>query len=247
MIQLKTRDFNRKLQVEKENINLWLDFVDFQDEVFADQIEKAENGKNISVKTLNERKVAIIERALDENHKSIKLRVELLQRGAHIWTEDELKKRWEALVFSNPHLPELWRAFLDIQANNPVFFVLKFYTKCFETLSAISEGSYATAPPPNLEEEMILIFQQMLALLVQSGQTERATAICQAMIELNCFCPIQLRPRNRENKLKALEFYWESNVPRIGEQGHQSWNEWFLSGQTAKCAETSEGLLFELG
>ena len=67
IIQLKTRDFNRKLQVEKENINLWLDFVDFQDEVFAEQVEKAENGKNISVKTLNERKIAILERALDEN------------------------------------------------------------------------------------------------------------------------------------------------------------------------------------
>ena len=67
--------------------------------------------------------------------RSIKLRVELLQRGAHIWTEEELKKRWEGLVFSNPHLPELWRAFLDIQSNKPVFFVLKFYNKCFETLS----------------------------------------------------------------------------------------------------------------
>ena len=71
IIQLKTRDFNRKLQVEKENINLWLDFVDFQDEVFAEQVEKAENGKNISVKTLNERKIAILERALDENQEKL--------------------------------------------------------------------------------------------------------------------------------------------------------------------------------
>ena len=30
IIQLKTRDYNRKLQEEKENINLWLEFVDFQ-------------------------------------------------------------------------------------------------------------------------------------------------------------------------------------------------------------------------
>ena len=126
-----------------------------------------------SSKTLNERKIAILERALDENTKSIRLRVELLTRGAKIWTEEELKKRWEGLVFSNPHLPELWRAFLDIQANQPIKSVLKYYTKCFETLSAISEGSYATAPPPNLEEEMILIFQQMISFLSQGGQTEK--------------------------------------------------------------------------
>ena len=48
ILQLKTRDYNRKLQEEKENVNLWLEFVDFQDEVFRDQVEKAENGKNIS-------------------------------------------------------------------------------------------------------------------------------------------------------------------------------------------------------
>ena len=122
---------------------------------------------------MNERKIAILERALDENTKSIRLRVELLTRGAKIWTEEELKKRWEGLVFSNPHLPELWRAFLDIQANQPIKSVLKYYTKCFETLSAISEGSYATAPPPNLEEEMILIFQQMISFLSQGGQAEK--------------------------------------------------------------------------
>ena len=60
ILQLKTRDFNRKLQEDKTNINLWLEFVDFQDELFQDQIEKAENGRNISEKTLNEKKVKII-------------------------------------------------------------------------------------------------------------------------------------------------------------------------------------------
>ena len=48
------------------------------------------------------------------------------------------------------------------------------------------------------------------------------------MIELNLFCPPPLRMRNRENKLKALEHYWEANVPRCGEKGHISWNEWFV-------------------
>ena len=45
-------------------------------------------------------------------------------------------------------------------SRKPINAVLKYYSECFKTLSAISEGSYATPPPPNLEEEMILIFQQ---------------------------------------------------------------------------------------
>jgi hypothetical protein len=57
ILQLKTRDFNRKLQEDKTNINLWLEFVAFQDELFEDQIEKSENGRNISKKNLNEKKV----------------------------------------------------------------------------------------------------------------------------------------------------------------------------------------------
>jgi len=60
ILQLKTRDFNRKLQEDKENINLWLEFVDFQDDIFQDQVEKAENGKNISSKALNEKKVKML-------------------------------------------------------------------------------------------------------------------------------------------------------------------------------------------
>ena len=78
VLQLKTRDFNRKLQEDKSNVNLWLDFVSFQDEIFQDQVEKAENGKNISSKALTEKKVAILDRALDANSKSVRLRVELL-------------------------------------------------------------------------------------------------------------------------------------------------------------------------
>jgi len=65
------------------------------------------------------------------------------------------------------------------------------------------------------------------------------------MIELNFFCPPVLRMRNRENKLKAFEHYWESNVPRAGEEGHISWTEWFMSNGTKRCRETSEDTLDE--
>ena len=129
ILQLKTRDFNRKLQEEKSNVQLWLDFVAFQDELFQDQIEKAENGRNISSKSLNEKKCAILDRALDANSKSIRLRIELLHQGASIWQPEELEKRWESLVFSNPHLPELWRAFLNTQYNTPLKSIMKYYVK----------------------------------------------------------------------------------------------------------------------
>ena len=43
ILQLKTRDFNRKLQEDKENINLWLEFVDFQDDIFQYAIFHMQN------------------------------------------------------------------------------------------------------------------------------------------------------------------------------------------------------------
>ena len=59
---------------------------------------------------------------------------------------------------------------------------------------------------------------------------------------MNLFCPGVLRQRNRDNKLKAFEFYWDSNVPRVGEVGHVSWSEWFMRGQNEKCKESTDGL-----
>jgi hypothetical protein len=177
ILQLRTRDFNRKLQENPDDVSLWLDFVEFQDELFEDQIEKAQNGKNISRKVLNEKKIAILDRALDVNQKSVRLRVALLHFGKKIWPQEELQKRWEGLVFSNPHLPELWRAFLDSQFNTPLKAKMKYYQKQFETLGAISEGSYATTPPENLEDEMIINLNHLTAQLSHLGQTEKGKRV----------------------------------------------------------------------
>ena len=80
---------------------------------------------------------------------------------------------------------------------------------------------------------MVLNIDQLATnQLGRRGHTEKTTAILQAMIELNFFCPPPLRMRNRDNKLKAIEHYWEANVPRAGEEGHISWTEWFMSQGT---------------
>ena len=135
---------------------------------------------------------------------------------------------------------------MNIQYTTPLRGIMKYYVKQFETLGAISEGSYAATPPENLEEEMVVNLDHLESgQLGARGHTEKATAIYQAMIELNFFCPEPLRMRSRENKLKALEHYWESNVARCGEQGHVSWSEWFMSQGREKCAEKFEDALDE--
>lgn len=59
---------------------------------------------------------------------------------------------------------------------------MKYYVKQFETLGAISEGSYATTPPENLEEEMVVNLDHLESgQLAHRGQTERTTAIYQGM------------------------------------------------------------------
>ena len=104
----------------------------------------------------------------------------LLKYGAKIWAPDELSKRWESLVFSNPHLPELWRAFMETQYSTPLKSLMKYYVKQFESLGAISEGSYATTPPENLEEEMVINLNNLESgQLAARGQTEKTTAIYQ--------------------------------------------------------------------
>jgi len=125
-----------------------------------------------------------LDRALDVNSKSVRLRVALLSQGARIWHPEELGKRWESLVFSNPHLPELWRSFLSTQYNTPLKSIMRYYVKQFETLGAISEGSYATTPPENLEEEMVINLDSLeFGQLAHRGLTEKTTAIYQGRLK----------------------------------------------------------------
>ncbi|KAG5647613.1 hypothetical protein DXG03_008966 [Asterophora parasitica] len=60
---------------------------------------------------------------------------------------------------------------------------------------------------------------------------ERATAMFQAQAELMFKIPQALYGLSHETQLDLLEEFWESEVPRVGEDGARGWTAWVSSGR----------------
>merc|ERR1712142_533653 len=67
---------------------------------------------------------------------------------------------------------------------------------------------------------------ELCSFLYQAGHTEKSTALCQAMIELNLFCPTVLEQTNFDLKLDLLETFWDVGVARFGEDDASGWDSW---------------------
>ena len=61
-------------------------------------------------------------------------------------------------------------------------------------------------------------------VLYQAGHIEKAIAIYQAQIELNCFHPpaVLTLPTAKDQ----LAQFWEGGLPRVGEEGAAGWITW---------------------
>ena len=67
---------------------------------------------------------------------------------------------------------------------------------------------------------------------------EIAIAIWQAQLEFNCLAPLNSQnhankcqePFEEEEKVSSFQHFWESEVPRVGEDGAQGWAAFDRSG-----------------
>ena len=70
---------------------------------------------------------------------------------------------------------------------------------------------------------LVATFVKLCYRLRQAGHMEKAVSLFQALLEYNLFCPGSL---STERRLDFFTAYWESDVPRVGEEGAQGWAEW---------------------
>jgi hypothetical protein len=93
-----------------------------------------------------------------------------------------------------------------------------------EECKAITKGCYnvllGTAKHRALEERLLLIALTYCSIERQAGYAERALAVLQALLEVNFKCPPKLQQQNltREAFLSFFQAFWDSEVPRIGEE-----------------------------
>ncbi|KFO95688.1 Protein NRDE2, partial [Calypte anna] len=235
ILMTKVEEHNKKVRENPRDINAWMEFVSFQDELmrgpspYASKEEHEVRRK--SLKLILEKKLAILERAIESNPSNVDLKLARLKLCAEFWEPPALIKEWQKLIFLHPNNPEMWKKYLLFcQSQFTTFSVSKInslYGKCLTTLAAVQDGSMVSHPLlPGTEEAMLAIFIQQCHFLRQAGHSEKAVSLFQALIDFTFFKPDSVKDLPTRGQVDFFEPFWDSGEPRIGEKGARGWKAW---------------------
>ncbi|XP_014399160.1 PREDICTED: protein NRDE2 homolog [Myotis brandtii] len=236
LLKARVEEFNRRVRENPRDTQLWMAFVAFQDEVMRSPglyaIEEGEQEKRKrSLKLILEKKLAILERAIDSNPSSVDLKLAKLKLCTEFWEPATLVKEWQKLIFLHPNNTALWQKYLLFcQSQFSTFSISKIhslYGKCLSTLSAVKDGSILSHPElPGTEEAMFALFLQQCHFLRQAGHAEKAVSLFQAMVDFTFFKPDSVKDLPTRGQVEFFEPFWDSGEPRAGEKGARGWRAW---------------------
>ncbi|XP_067311224.1 nuclear exosome regulator NRDE2 [Pseudorasbora parva] len=241
LLSARVEEFNRKLRENPTDIQMWLDFVHFQDEMAfgsgsffaANESDGDSDMRKMSLRAVLEKKLSIVDRAVESNPANVDLKLEKLRLCKELMEPAVLQKEWKKLVFVHPNSASLWRKYLLFtQSHFSTFSVSKVnsvFGKCLSTLSAVQDGSMVSHPPlPGTQEDLLDIFLQQCHFLRQAGHTEKAVCLFQALLDFTFFKPDSVKDLPTRQQVEFFEPFWDSGEPRIGERGARGWNAWML-------------------
>ncbi|KAL0969699.1 hypothetical protein UPYG_G00231080 [Umbra pygmaea] len=251
LLSERIEDFNRRLRETPTDTDAWLQFVHFQDElasapgVFGDLSENESERRKRSVRATLEKKVAILDRAVDSNPSCVELKLERLRLCRELWEPAALLKEWKKLVFLHPNSAPLWKKYLlFVQSHFSTFSVSKVnavYGKCLSTLAAVLDGSMVSHDAlPGTEEHMLAIFLQQCHFLRQAGHSEKAVCLFQGLLDFTFFKPDTVKDLPTRQQVEFFEPFWDSGEPRVGERGARGWRAWMNQQERGGWLQNSE-------
>ncbi|XP_072350114.1 nuclear exosome regulator NRDE2 [Scyliorhinus torazame] len=232
----RVEKFNRMLREDPGNVQTWMEFVRFQDELMkgpnpymatAEESDKRKMSRRVTL----EKKMAILERAIESNPNNAELKVARLELAKESWEPSNLVNEWKKVVFLHPNETALWQRYLLFcQSQFSTFSTSKvnsIYGKCLSTLAAALDGTLLSHPAlPDTEEAMLAIFLQQCHFLRQTGHSEKAIALFQALIDFTFFKPESVADLITKAQVEFFEPFWDSDEPRFGEEGARGWKAW---------------------
>ncbi|BGP12676.1 hypothetical protein JCM10213v2_008178 [Rhodosporidiobolus nylandii] len=245
-LRRRNLELDRALRDDPRNIQQWLEFVAFQDEVaqssFSGATSAAAAKRALSKAeraSTSEIKLSILERALaaaPENASSEKLLLAQLEAAAEVEDPKKVLERWRGALHDHPELTGLWIEYVSWRQTEWATFEVKQVVGVFEESlevlrRAMDREDIGSGAREMLEGNAIYLFLRLCLVLRQAGYSERALASFQALVELNLFRPVSLaapEPYDRpvawlDHLVRQLETFWDSEAPRIGEKGAKGW------------------------
>ena len=228
----KTREFNQTLEKNPKDVETWLEFSLFQ-EKFASLVGNV--GRH-GVRSVLEKKLSILKRAMKELPNSIPIVSAYVGTFEELNANSEADEEWQSALWRIPGQPRLWQeyiAFKNAQFSSfSVGAVRETYSRAFRSILALKRQlemdhesqQVFDCTPEQLESQMMDLFLRFCHFERSAGYTERAVALLQALVEINCYCPIFVP--TWETQVDEFEVFWDSEAPRFGEEGAVGWDQW---------------------
>lgn len=134
--------FNKCLSENPQDIAKWIEFVNFQDElvksnVFNPLSVKHGNLKNESL-LLTQRKLSILEKALEKNPGCLELQLEQVEICRDVWEPTKVSELWTKMLKDHHGNKDLWRHYLlycqSLYSSFSVSSISSIYGDCVQSL-----------------------------------------------------------------------------------------------------------------
>ena len=138
-------------------------------------------------------------------------------------------RQWKALVTDFSGSPKLWLRYLDFTQTEAFLSVtygdtLQAFLDYLEVLRATRARLPSTSRDQHeLYETQIYVVLRMTLFCQEAGFKEYALATWQALLELEFFEPFG-NGNGEQGDLTKFEKFWDSEVPRLGEEGARGWH-----------------------
>ena len=153
VFQKKSIELNKLLSDNPRDVDSWLELVQCQNsEVRSDSLSQGSTPHKVA-SAVAEIQAAILDRALEKNPSSIKLKLAQLEVCHGIWEVEKMAAEWKNVVFQHVGDPFVWRSYLRyIRSSFRTFStsrVTAAYVRAISTLRGARDGTLLshTAPP----------------------------------------------------------------------------------------------------
>lgn len=233
----KSIELTRRVKEHPNDTPAWLELIDHQDVLMKAGADINEDLPVDEVKSFAEIKLSMYEKALGHAASARdreRLLVGQMREGAKVWDADVMAKRWSKLSGEIEGSFALWRANLDFEMSNINTFQYERVKDIFiRRLALLNARAVQQLVPPHelgsLYGEMIYVFLRATRFFYDCGYRELSVAAWQALLELNLSGGAGFAAPQPSVPESFSEF-WESEAPRIGEEGAMGWEHFVRTG-----------------
>lgn len=257
-------ELSRRVKEDPNDIQAWLDLVDLQEDLLRLNQDARHDKMNDEVKGLSSMRVSLLEEALPHAQTGAdkeRLFLRLMREGSRVWGSKALARRWAEAGLKDSSLA-VWRAHLAYELSNVTTFTYNGAKQIHverlhhlrQRLLEQTNNASAAYEGRQLEEtcrtqrdvpghlcntcdELVYVFLRMTCLIRDAGYGELAVAAWQALLELTFTRPTGEPVTDTAELMLDFRDFWESEVPRIGENGAMGWRHFTEAEEMADLPE----------